>query len=145
MEEVLAILKKFEHENKTFCEFAIHLQTNQSSTSLGCISITQPRPKEPLINLSDKFDGTRSKFQSFVNQMCLVIHFHLHRYPTGPVQIGLIDTLLLSTTLTWFTPLLKHQSPLFDNFEAFIKEFNATFGDSDKECTFNIKVQSFYK
>jgi hypothetical protein len=108
MEEVLAILKKFEHENKTFREFAVHLQTNQSSTSLGCISTTQPQPKEPWINLFDKFDGTRSNFQRFVNQMCFVIHLHLHQYPIGPVQIGLIGILLLSMALTWFTPLLKH-------------------------------------
>jgi len=43
-------------------------------------------------------------------------------------------------TLIWFTPLLKHQSPLFNSFEAFIEEFNATFGESDKECTSNIKI-----
>jgi hypothetical protein len=70
MEEVLVILRNFEHENKTFHEFVVHLQTNQTSTSLGCISTTQPQPKEPWINLSDKFDGTHSKFRSFVNQMC---------------------------------------------------------------------------
>jgi hypothetical protein len=31
--------------------------------------------------------------------------------------------------LAWFAPLLEHQSPLFNDFEAFFEEFHATFGD----------------
>jgi hypothetical protein len=33
MEEVLVILKNFEHENQTFHEIIVHLQTNQGSCS----------------------------------------------------------------------------------------------------------------
>jgi hypothetical protein len=62
------------------------MQTNQALTSLGCISTTQPQPKEARINQPNKFIGTRSKFRSFVNQMCLVIQLHPHRYPNGPIQ-----------------------------------------------------------
>jgi len=40
MEEVLVVLKNLEHENQTLCEFVVHLQTNQASTSLGCVSAT---------------------------------------------------------------------------------------------------------
>jgi hypothetical protein len=118
------------------------LQTNQALTSLGCVLPIQPQPKEPRISLLDKFDGTRSKFQGFVNQVHLVIQLHLHRYPTGPIQVGFINTLLLSTTFAWFTPLLEHQSPLFNDFKAFLEEFNATFRNLNKECTSTIKIQS---
>jgi hypothetical protein len=61
-------------------------------------------------------------------------------HPTSLVQVKLIGTLLSSFTLAWFAPLLKHQSPLFNDFEAFLEEFNATFGDFNKKCTFNIKI-----
>jgi len=84
------------------------LQTNQASTFLGCISTTQPQPKEPWINLPNKFDSTSSKFQGFVNQVHLVIQLHPHWYPTGPAQVRLINTLLLNMTLAWFSPLLDH-------------------------------------
>jgi hypothetical protein len=47
MEEVLAILKIREQEDQTLRESIIHLQTNQASTYLGCVSTTQPQPKEP--------------------------------------------------------------------------------------------------
>jgi hypothetical protein len=45
--------------------------------------------------------------------------------------------------LVWFTPLLEHQSPLFNNFEAFLRKFNATFGDFDKEFMSSIKIRFF--
>jgi hypothetical protein len=43
-------------------------------------------------------------------------------------------------TLAWFALLLDHQSPLLNNFEVFIEEFNATFGDSDNKCMSSIKI-----
>jgi len=76
-----------------------HLQTNQTLTSLGCISIVQPPQKVSWINLLNKFASRRSKFGGFVNQVHLVIQFHLHRYLTGLAQVGLIGTLLSSMAL----------------------------------------------
>ncbi len=75
--------------------------------------------------------------------MCIVIRLHPHQYPTSLVQVGLISTLLLGMALVWFAPLLKHQSPLLNDFEEFIEEFNATFGDFNKKCTYSIKIQFF--
>jgi hypothetical protein len=63
MEEILVILKSLEHENQTFHESVVHLQTNQASTSLECISATQPQPKKPHINLPDKFDKHLQSFE----------------------------------------------------------------------------------
>jgi len=40
-------------------------------------------------------------------------------------------------------PLLEHESPLLNDSETFIEEFNATFGDSNKKHTSNIKIQFF--
>jgi hypothetical protein len=48
-------------------EFIARLETNQSLTSLGCMCTNQSQPKEPQINLLDKFDGMWLEFQSFVN------------------------------------------------------------------------------
>ncbi len=80
-----------------------------------------------------------------MNQVCLVIQLHLHQYPIGPTQVEFISILLSSMALTWFTPLLEHQSPLFNDFEMLFEKFNATFGNLDKECTSNIKIRSFYQ
>jgi hypothetical protein len=47
MKEVLVVLKILEQENQALCEFFVHLQINRASISLGCVSTTQPQPKEP--------------------------------------------------------------------------------------------------
>jgi len=73
IKEVLANLKNFEQDNQALCESIFHLQTNQISTSLGRVYVTQPQSKEPQISLPNKFDNTHSKFRGFVNQMHLAI------------------------------------------------------------------------
>jgi hypothetical protein len=47
MEEAFVVLRNLEHENQALGEYVVHLQTNQALTSLGCVSTTQPQPKEP--------------------------------------------------------------------------------------------------
>ena len=42
---------------------------------------TQGIHKEPKIGLPTKFDGTRSQFRGFLNQVRLVIQMHPSRYP----------------------------------------------------------------
>jgi hypothetical protein len=42
---------------------------------------------------------------------------------------------LTGTTLSWFAPLLEANSLLLNNFEEFIKEFKACFGDTDSVRT----------
>jgi hypothetical protein len=53
--------------------------------------------------------------------------------------------LLLGTSLVWFAPLLEQQSPLLNDLEVFVEEFNTTFEDIDKKCTLTNKLQVFHK
>ncbi len=78
----------------------------------------------------------------FINQVGFIIQLHQHRYLDNRTQVGLINTLLLDTTLTWFAPFLEHQSPLLDNFEAFFEKISASFGDSNKENITKNKLQA---
>ena len=55
---------------------------------------------------------------------------HPNRYPTDASRVGLVGTLLSGTALAWFAPLLEKRSSLLENFDAFIEEFKASFGDS---------------
>jgi hypothetical protein len=95
----------------------------------------QIQPREPKISLPAKFDGTRSQFRGFLNQVRLVIQMHPNRYPTDISQVGLVGTLLTGTALAWFAPLLEKNSPLLHKFDEFIKEFQASFGDTDSVRT----------
>ena len=73
--------------------------------------------KEPKIGLPVKFDGTRSQFRGFLNQVRLVMQMHPSRYPIDASRVGLIGMLLSGSALAWFAPLLEKQSPLLNNFE----------------------------
>jgi len=45
--EVLIVLKHMQQEKQTFCESVVHLQSAQTSTSLGCVPMTPSQVKEP--------------------------------------------------------------------------------------------------
>jgi hypothetical protein len=91
--------------------------------------------KEPKISLPAKFDGSRAHFRGFNNQVRLVIQ-------TDSSRVGLVGTLLTGPTLSWFAPLLEANSPLLNNFEEFIKEFKACFGDTDSVKTAINKIRT---
>ncbi|CAG8593375.1 22784_t:CDS:1, partial [Cetraspora pellucida] len=47
-------------------------------------------------------------------------------------QVKLLGSLLAGPALAWFVPLLEKELALLNNFDSFIREFEAIFGDSDK-------------
>ena len=104
-------------------------------------SNTQAVHKEPKICLPIKFDGIRSQFRGFLNQVRLVIQMHPSRYPTDASRVGLVGTLLSGSTVVWFTPLLEKESPLLNSFEEFISEFKACSGDTDNIRTAINKIR----
>jgi hypothetical protein len=50
-------------------------------------------------------------------------------------RIGFVGTLLTRTAAAWFAPILETSSPLLQDFNAFMVEFEVVFGDSDKVRT----------
>ena len=48
---------------------------------------------------------------------------------------------MIGTTLALFAPLLENKSPILDNFDTFINEFQCTWGDTDSVRTMMNKMQ----
>jgi hypothetical protein len=90
---------------------------------------------EPKISLLEKFNGTRFKFRGFVSQVRLIMQLHPRRYFDDTTRVGFIGTLLTGIAAAWFAPILETSSPLLQDFNAFMSEFEAVFGDSDKART----------
>src|ERR1700733_15413734 len=61
---------------------------NTTQTSLAP-NTSQGHPQAPKVTLPDKFDGTRAKYQGFVNQLRLIFWLQPDRYPDGLTQVGL--------------------------------------------------------
>lgn len=87
--------------------------------------------KEPKIGLLEKFDGTRSKFWRFINQVQLVIELQPQSYPTQGSQVKFIRTLLWGSVLSWFLSFFERRDLILDNLEAFLVEFQSVYGGHD--------------
>ena len=97
--------------------------------------------KEPKASMPDKFDGTRTHFRGFVQQVRLYLRLYPSRYPDGFTQVTFIGTMLSGNARSWFAPLLEKDSPILYNLEAFMERFTAAFGDSDREGVAERKIQ----
>jgi hypothetical protein len=98
--------------------------------------------KEPKFIILEKFDGTRSQFLSFVQQVRLFLRLHPSRYPDDSTQVAFIGSLLSGNALSWFAPFLGKHSPVLQNKAQFETLFIATFGDRDREMVAETKMQS---
>jgi hypothetical protein len=56
--------------------------------------------REPRISLLEKFDGTRSKFRGFVNQVQLITILQPESYPIEQSRVGLVGTFLTEQALS---------------------------------------------
>lgn len=91
--------------------------------------------QEPQVSLPERYDGTRTKLRSFVNQVKLFLELQPRKYPSDRVKVGLVGTLLTGVAAAWFCPLYESSSPLLNDFDLFIQELQQTFGDFDKAVT----------
>jgi len=94
------------------------------------------------ISMPEKFDGTRSKFRGFLQQVKLYLRLHPLQYPDGFTQVGFIGALLSGSALSWFAPLMEKDSRLLYNLNSFLEVFTTTFGESDRERVAETKLLS---
>jgi hypothetical protein len=129
--QILAALQHLQQENAMLRDSVTRLQ-NQPPPLAPILPALAMVALEPKISLPEKFDGTCLKFRGFVSRVCLIMQLHPHRYFDDTTRVGFIGTLLTRIAAAWFAPILETSSPLLQDFNAFMAEFEAVFGDSDK-------------
>jgi hypothetical protein len=132
--QILAALQHLQQENVMLRDSVTRLQNQPPPPAPVPPALAMVAPK-PQISLPKKFDGTRLKFRGFVSHVRLIMQLHPRHYFDDTTRVGFIGTLLTGTTTTWFAPILETSSPLLQDFNAFMAEFEAVFGDSDKART----------
>ncbi len=132
--QILAALQHLQQENAMLRDSVTRLQ-NQPPPPAPVPPALAMVALEPQISLPEKFDGTRLKFRGFVSQVRLIMQLHPRRYFDDTTRVGFVGTLLTGTAAAWFAPILETSSPLLQDFNAFMAEFEAVFGDSDKAKT----------
>ena len=88
-----------------------------------------------------KFDGTRSKFYGFANQVRLFIRMQPHRFSTQISKVELVGTLLSGSVLSKLKSLNEKNSLILEEFETFVKKLLVAFGDIDKARMANKKIR----
>ncbi|KAH7292053.1 hypothetical protein KP509_29G049500 [Ceratopteris richardii] len=96
---------------------------------------------EPKICMPEKFNGDRTKFRGFLQQVKLYIRMQPDRYPDDASKVGFIGTLLYGQALSWFAPILEKDMAVLHNYEAFLGELVATFGDADTSRVAETKLR----
>ena len=125
-------------------ETLLTLVIEVASLKAQIASQTQPQPparpaKEPHASLPDKFDGTRSKFRGFINQISLVFEhnpscMYKSRYMQDEAKVATVGTLLSGDALAWFNPLIEDQqkhAEILNSWPNFKSSFTSTFGELD--------------
>jgi len=135
--QILATLQHLQQENVVLRDSVTRLQNQPPPPTPVLLALAMVAP-EPKISLPEKFDGTRLKFRGFVNQVRLIMQLHPCRYFDDTTRVGFIGTLL---TAAWVAPILETSSPLLQDFNVFMAEFEAVFGDSDKAKTLANKLR----
>jgi hypothetical protein len=138
--QILAALQQLQQKNAVLRDSVTRLQNQPPPPApvLPALAMVTPKPK---ISLPEKFDGTRLKFQGFVSQVRLIMQLHPRHYFDDTARVGFIGTLLTGTAAAWFAPILETSSPLLQDFNAFMAEFETMFRDSDKARTSTNKLR----
>jgi hypothetical protein len=132
--QILVALQHLQQENVVLRDSVTHLQNQPPPPALVPPALAMVSP-EPQISLLEKFDGTRPKFRGFVSQVRLIMQLHPRRYFDDTTRVRFVGTLLTGTPAAWFAPILETSSPLLQDFNAFMAEFEVVFGESDKART----------
>lgn len=90
----------------------------------------------------EKFDGTRSKFWRFLQQIKFYVRLHPFQYFYGFTQVGFIYTLLSKSVLFKFVLLIEKNFWLFYDLNIFLEVFMTIFGESDQEIIAKTKLLS---
>ncbi len=71
------------------------------------------------------------------------MQLHPRCYFDDTTHVRFVGTLLTGTVAAWFVPILETSSRLLQDFNAFMAEFEAVFGDNDKARTSANKLHRF--
>jgi len=134
LNQILATLQHLQQENDVLRDSMNHMQDQPQPLAPVPTALSMVAP-EPKISLPEKFDGTQPKFRGFVSQVRLIIQLHPRHYLDDTTRVGFVGTLLTGTAAAWFAPILETSFPLLPDFNAFMVEFEAVFGDTNKVRT----------
>ncbi|XP_054845627.1 protein LDOC1-like [Eublepharis macularius] len=103
----------------------------QQLVALGSRPVAPPSRKCP-VALPDKFGAKLANFPLFLAQCKLYMKVRQQVFPDDQTKVFIL-CLLKDHTAKWASPLLVADSPMLNNYEAFLTQFQAAFPDPQKQ------------
>lgn len=92
-----------------------------------------PSERKPIkISEPQHFDGTRSKLRAFLMQVGTHFNANPSMYTTDGQKVAFISSYLTGTAQSWFLPLYEKNSPLLNDYEAFVAKMRSAFSETDE-------------
>jgi len=104
--------------------------------------------KEPKVTFPSKFNGDRSQFRGFINQLELIFSLHHERYARDSIKVSTVGTLLCDKALSWFNSFIEHPAryhSILNSWTLFKENFTATFADVDKSLFLPVISENWFK
>ena len=106
---------------------------------------TNPSPA-PVVNLNspDQFDGTRSKFGSYITKLQLQFRSNPRAFSTEESRILYAGSYLTGSAYTWFEPNIDQTSGTvtFATFSEFLESLRAAYDDPDAYATSERQIEA---
>ena len=93
-------------------------------------------------SLPDKFDGSASNYDSFVQSVDNFFALKSSVYSTDEIRVRTVGTLLTKSALSWFGTLVKTKSALLSNYNLFMKELERLFSDPNLKENAQQKIRN---
>jgi hypothetical protein len=106
------------------------LESSMQASPVGSVPSSLSGTHEKIkVALPDKFDGNCLNYETFKAALDNFFALKASVYTQDEIKVRTIGTLLSKQALQWYSTLVKGQSPLLKDYNAFMNEFQRLFSD----------------
>ncbi len=122
-------------------------QIELRTESEGTRSVSSPHPLTPFnsdklkVVTPEKYDGNPAGFDVFCAALTNFFVLKASVFVNDEVKVRSIGTFLSKQALTWFSTLIRTDSPLLKDYQAFMLEFKRLFSDPNAKMKAQLQLK----
>ena len=127
-------------------ELETQLRASQQPTTTTTATTQPDHHKLKKAKLPQEFKGDRTTLNGFLTQLTIYFANRTSEFPTDYDRILFASSFFRDKALSWLRPQLEfyltrlqdpdsQYSPMFENYEEFVRQLRVTFGDINEEAT----------
>src|SRR6201989_389600 len=130
------------YANAIAAGWAYYSQGHKARTYERSLLPAQPHVPDMKLSDPDKYDGNRSKYDTFVMQLSLKFISRPDIFHTSQAKLAYAGSFLTDDAARWFKPNVKANENIdFASYQEFLDGLRAGFADSDEKATAERKLR----